>query len=106
MQGTTMNSAAPRQKVSRTLAVYASLWLLAESTGSRTNGTLLLSTIFGVLTLTSVGRFIVTETIARRGRLNYPQALNLAAWFVWVSAFALAPFWLNLLVLFAASPSP
>ncbi len=101
-----MKSADPRHKASRTLAVYASGWLLAASTGNKTNGTLLLSTIFGVLTLTSVGRFIVTETLAKQGRLSRAEALHLGAWFVWVSAFALAPFWLNLLALFVTSPSP
>ncbi len=88
----------PPKKVSRRIALYASLWVLAVSTGVHTRGALLLDVVCGTLTLVSVARLIVTETrAARPGRLTYAAAAHFAAWFGWLLLIGLFPLWMEII---------
>lgn len=83
------------------MAVYAGLWILAVSTGSLTNSTFLLTVIFAMLTVASVGHAIVSETRAVM-RMRFPAILNLAAWFLWLLVTAFSPLWKELLAYLVA----
>jgi len=91
-----MNASAPRSKTSRNVAVFAGLWVLAVSVNSRMNinGTLLLASVFGILTLASVGYLLVTEMKADKpNNLTYLAVLHLAAWLFVLLALALIQVW-------------